>query len=160
VWYFAYSIYTRIKPISLKNTTSMSMDITIQNLMGIGMGIDMGMILQMVMDAVWVNPPWTLSLPSLAEQCNTRPTQKYNNNNNNSQCRSRFRGVWRDPAAGNLTPTGISTHREVDTLRPTKQFLFFWKRFIKETITNQKLRNRKGGGESKINKKQRHTLTT
>ena len=42
------------------------------------------------------------------------------NNNNNSQCGSRFRGVWGDPAVGNLTPTGISTHREVDSLRPTK----------------------------------------
>ena len=41
-------------------------------------------------------------------------------NNNNSQCGSRFRGIWGDPAVGNLTPTGISTNREVDSLRPTK----------------------------------------
>jgi len=46
-----------------------------------------------------------------------------NNNNNNSQCGSCFRGVWGDPAVGNLTPTGISTHREVDSLKPTKPFL-------------------------------------
>ena len=40
----------------------------------------------------------------------------------NSQCGSRFRGVWGDPAVGNLTSTGIPTHREVDSKRPTKQF--------------------------------------
>jgi len=37
-----------------------------------------------------------------------------------------------DPAVDNLTPTGISTHREVDSLRPTKTV--FWKRFIKKTM--------------------------
>jgi len=44
------------------------------------------------------------------------------NNNNNSQCGFHFRGVWGDPAVGNLTPTSISAHREVDSLRPTKLY--------------------------------------
>jgi len=69
-----------------------------------------------------------------------------NNNNNNNNCGSHFRWVWGDPAVGNLTPTGISTHREIDSLRPTKLFL---KRFIKRTITNQKPRSRKGGEQNK-----------
>ena len=51
-------------------------------------------------------------------------------NNNNSQCESRFRGVWGDPTVGNLAPTGISTHREVDSLRPTKTV--FLKKVYKE----------------------------
>jgi len=45
-----------------------------------------------------------------------------NNNNNTSQCGSRFRGVWGDPAVGNLTSTFIPIHREVDSKRPTKRF--------------------------------------
>ena len=46
-----------------------------------------------------------------------------NDNNNNSQCGSSLREVWGDPVVGNLTPTGISTHKEVDSLRPTKKNL-------------------------------------
>ena len=50
----------------------------------------------------------------------------------NSQSGSRFRGVWGDPAVGNLTSTGIPTHREVDSIRPTK--IFLRKRVGGETI--------------------------
>ena len=71
--------------------------------------------------------------PSILQSEPINHLRQYNNNNN-SQCRSRFCGVWGDPAVGNLTPTGISTHREVDSLRPTKPF--FWKRFIKKMISN------------------------
>jgi len=38
-----------------------------------------------------------------------------------SQCGSRFRGIWGDPAVGNLTSTGIPTRREADSKRPTKK---------------------------------------
>ena len=38
-----------------------------------------------------------------------------------SQCGSRFRGVWEDLTVSNLTSTGISTHREADSKRPTKK---------------------------------------
>jgi len=36
----------------------------------------------------------------------------------------------------------------------------FWKRFITKMMTNQKPKSRKGEGESKINKEQRHTSPT
>ena len=45
------------------------------------------------------------------------------NNTTTSQCGSCFRGVWEDPAIGNLTSTGIPTHTEVDFKRPTKKVL-------------------------------------
>ena len=57
---------------------------------------------------------------------------EYNNNNTTSQCGSRFRGVWGDPAVGNLTSIGIPTHREVDSKRPTKRFCE--KRFKEESV--------------------------
>ena len=41
----------------------------------------------------------------------------------NSQCGFRFRGVWGDPAVGNLTSISISTHKDVDSIRPTKTVL-------------------------------------
>ena len=43
------------------------------------------------------------------------------NNNNTSQCGSRFRGIWGDLAVGNLTSTGIPIRREADFKRPTKK---------------------------------------
>ena len=61
-----------------------------------------------------------------------KPHPNNNNNNNNSQCVFRFRGVWGDPAIGNLTCTGIPTCRETDSKRPTKRVLR--KYFIDERI--------------------------
>jgi len=56
-------------------------------------------------------------------QCTVFTSKRTKDNNNNSQCGSRFRGVWGDPAVGNHTSIGITTYREVDSLRPTKTVL-------------------------------------
>jgi len=44
-----------------------------------------------------------------------------NSNNNTSQCGSRFRMVWGDPAVGSLTPTDMPTRRDADSQRPIKK---------------------------------------
>lgn len=43
---------------------------------------------------------------NLTEQASTGGYNK--NNTTTSQCGSRFRGVWGDPAIGNITSTGIT----------------------------------------------------
>jgi len=99
-------------------------------------------------------------LRNLGQGQQSRLYNNNNNNNNNSQCGSRFRGVWGDPTVGNLTPTGITTHREVDSLRPTKPF-FFLKKVYKEDDYKPKTKEyKRGRGGAKINKEQRHTSTT
>jgi len=79
----------------------------------------------------------------------------------NSQCGSRFRRVWGNPVVGNLISTGIPTHREVDSIRPTKPFCekkVYSKNDCK-AIYRVKERGRERGSGYKIKRERRHTST-